>query len=84
MNQYVDGVRITNSTKTDDATYALRRLKRDRPDLADEVIAGRISAHAAAVQAGFRRQTWNAPADPEALALAIERRLPGYRLVRIA
>ena len=50
------------------ATYAIARLKRDNPELADEVIAGRLSAHAAAVQAGFRRPTWTAPDDPETLA----------------
>ena len=36
------------------ATYHLKRLKRDRPDLAKKVIAG--SANAAAIQAGFRKQ----------------------------
>lgn len=66
----------------DSPTYILRRLKRDRPDLAEQVVAGALSAHAAAVQAGFRRATWSAPADPEALAKAIERRYPGLKLVR--
>ncbi len=56
------------------------RLKRDHPDLADDVIAGRLSAHAAAVQAGIRRPTWTAPADPERLAQAIERKFPGWPL----
>ena len=37
-------------------TYALKRLKRDRPDLAAKVIAGELSANAAAIQAGFRKQ----------------------------
>jgi hypothetical protein len=59
------------------------RLKRDHPALAEEVIAGRLSAHAAAVQAGFRKPTWTAPADPERLAAAVERRFPGWRLVRV-
>ncbi len=60
------------------------RLKRDNPELADDVIAGRLSAHAAAVQAGIRRPTWTAPADPERLAEAIERKFPGWQLVRVA
>lgn len=59
------------------------RLKRDNPELAADVIAGRLSAHAAAVQAGIRKPTWTAPADPERLAEAIERRFPGWRLVRV-
>ena len=33
-------------------TYALRRLKRDRPDLARKVEVGELSANAAAVMAG--------------------------------
>jgi hypothetical protein len=32
----------------------LKRLKRDRPDLADKVAAGEMSANAAAIEAGFR------------------------------
>ena len=37
-------------------TYALRRLKRDRPDLANKVVRGEMSAHAAAIEAGFRKK----------------------------
>jgi len=36
-------------------SHTLRRLKRDHPDLAERVIAGDISAHAAAISAGFRK-----------------------------
>jgi len=58
------------------------KLKRDNPALAAQVIAGQISAHAAAIEAGFRKPTWTAPADPERLAAAIVKRYPGWRLVR--
>ena len=34
----------------------LKRLKRDRPDLAERVVAGEMSAHAAAIEAGFRKK----------------------------
>jgi hypothetical protein len=37
-------------------TYTLKRLKRDRPDLADKVVAGELSANAAAIEAGFRKK----------------------------
>lgn len=67
-NQY-GGLRNTNSS-TDNATYALKRLKRDRPDLAAKVIAGDLSANAAAIQAGFRKK----PTDFE-LALRYFRKL---------
>lgn len=39
----------------DDASYALARLRRDRPDLHARVLAGEISANAAMVLAGFRK-----------------------------
>ena len=59
-----------------EATYTLRRLKRDAPELAARVIAGEISAHAAAIEAGFRQRTVTLPADPRLLALAIITRYP--------
>lgn len=34
----------------------IRRLNRDRPDLAERVVKGELSANAAAIQAGFRRK----------------------------
>lgn len=75
-------LRNTKVEESDTATYALRRLKRDNPELAEQVVAGVLSAHAAAVQAGFRKPTWTAPADPERLAEAVERRFPGWKMVR--
>jgi hypothetical protein len=39
-------------------THWMARLDRDRPDLAAHVRAGTMSAHAAAVAAGFRRSGW--------------------------
>lgn len=74
---------VNSFEEANSATYALRRLKRDNPELAEQVVAGALSAHAAAVQAGFRKPTWTAPADPERLAEAVERRFPGWRLVRV-
>ena len=59
----------------------LRRLRKDRPDLLTLVIEKKMSANAAAIEAGFRRKTWSAPADVEALAAAVERRYPGWRLI---
>ena len=39
------------------ATYTLKRLKRDNPELAERVVNGELSANAAAIQAGFRKPT---------------------------
>lgn len=46
-------LRVTKNSDTDD--YVVSRLKRDAPALAQQVVAGELSAHAAAVQAGIRR-----------------------------
>ena len=64
---------VTSDRRGNSPTYLLKRLKRDRPDLADKVVRGELSAHAAAVEAGFRkkptplaqlRQAW-AKASPD-------------------
>ena len=39
--------------------YTLARLKRDRPDLAQRVVDGELSANAAAIEAGFRKRQSN-------------------------
>lgn len=66
------------------AAYLRARLERDgRDDLIAEVGAGRMSTKEAARVAGYVRPTWTAPAEPERLAVAVEKRFPGWRLVRI-
>jgi hypothetical protein len=35
--------------------YTLERLKRQKPDLFKRVVRGELSAHAAAIEAGFRK-----------------------------
>ena len=53
----------------DDATYACRRLLRDRPDLFEKVKAGELSPNAAAIKAGFRKQQISVPVgDAETVA----------------
>lgn len=53
---------FTDRTRADGESYLRRRLKRDRPDLYEQVRAGR-SAHAAAVEAGFRHKMITVRAD---------------------
>ncbi|WP_049566912.1 hypothetical protein [Streptomyces sp. SBT349] len=66
-------------------TAALRRLRKDRPDLHGEVLAGHLSAHAAMVKAGFRRRTVSVPVDkPEAAAKALRRNLSKTDLAELA
>ncbi len=54
-----------NKETKPDATYVVARLNRDRPDLAEKVMAGDISPNAAAVEAGFRKRYIRVPeGDP--------------------
>ncbi len=59
-------------------TAALRRLRKDRPDLHAQVLAGDLTPHAAMVVAGFRKRTATVPAERLAHleALAALRRAP--------
>lgn len=52
-------------------SYAIRRLRRDRPDLAELVLVGEMSANAAAIEAGFRKRSRTIPADLEGAARAL-------------
>jgi len=57
---------------------------RDRPDLAEKVRAGDLSAHAAAIEAGFRSRTITLPVDDvPRLAEALRRRLTPGQLAEL-
>jgi len=64
-----------------DPTYALRRLLRDAPELAARVQAGELSAHAAAVEAGFRRKTFAVDARDAPGSRALETTTSALRAV---
>jgi hypothetical protein len=67
------------------AEYTLARLQRDRPDLTARVAAGEMSAHAAAIEAGFRQRTITVPLGrPDAVADALRRRLSHDECLRVA
>lgn len=68
-----DNITLKQSRGTN-PTYALKRLKRDRPDLAARVVAGELTPNAAAIEAGFRKRAFSVPDDPEAAADALVRR----------
>jgi hypothetical protein len=63
-NTAVDNINTRPDGTARDA--ALRRLRKDRPDLHAEVLAGEKSPHAAMVEAGFRIRTITVPAEPHA------------------
>jgi hypothetical protein len=63
---------ITSLERGTSETYTIRRLRRDRPDLADRVEQRELTAHAAAIEAGFRPKTVSIPVTkPEAVAKAL-------------
>lgn len=59
----------TKLKRIPDATYLVSRLKRDEPELAEQVLTGKISANAAAVQAGIRHAYIRIRADDVQLAV---------------
>lgn len=65
-------------------TYIVRRLKRDRPDLAVRVIDGELSARAAGIEAGFvpRTQTVRLD-DPESAARTLRRHMAPEDLAQL-
>lgn len=61
------------------STYALRRLRKSRPDLHADVLAGELSPHAAMVDAGFRKRYLQLPDDPkEAAAYLLRKKDAGW------
>ena len=52
-------------------SYAIRRLKNNSPELAERVIRGEMSAHAASVQAGFKDAQVTIPVVPARAAKII-------------
>jgi hypothetical protein len=76
------GDNITLTGRGTDPSYVIARLKRDDPDLAQEVVEGRMSAHAAAVKAGIKKPTATVPVDsPENAIRALLRRFTKMQLI---
>jgi hypothetical protein len=68
----LDNIQLESYPSGTSESAALRRLRNDRPDLHAEVLAERLSAHAAMVEAGFRQKTISVPvANPETVARAL-------------
>lgn len=62
---------------------AIRRLNKDRPDLLKQVKSGKLSAHAAMIQAGFRQKSLTVPADVAKAARALKRHFTGESLAAL-
>jgi hypothetical protein len=67
----VDNINISRPHGTSQS-QALRRLRKNAPQLHADVLAGRLSAHGAMVRAGFRPKTVSVPVTkPEAVARSL-------------
>ena len=58
-----------------DKTYIIKRLKRDNPELAEQVIEGKISAHKASIEAGWGKPVITITVSVESFAKAIMNKL---------
>lgn len=77
-NQYTNGnddnVQVSKPGPTgNDKRTALRRLRKDRPDLHARVLAGELTPHGAMVEAGFRPRAYRMPTTVPGLAEAVHR-----------
>ncbi len=63
--------------------YALRRLRKSRPDLHAEVLRGSVTPNRAMQQAGFRPLMIHVPTEPEAAARVLARRLDEGQMRRL-
>jgi hypothetical protein len=55
-NQHSDNVTTLKPERGNSRAYTLDRLQRERPELFAQAEAGKLSANAAAIQAGFRKK----------------------------
>lgn len=67
------GDNITLVQRGTHSAYTLARLERDRPELAQRVRKGELSANAAAIEAGFRDKSISIPLNPATAAKAIRK-----------
>lgn len=64
---------------------ALRRLRKSAPELHADVLAGRLSAHAAMVQAGFRPKTITVPVTrPDVIARTLRKHMSAEDITKLA
>ncbi len=77
-NQYTGGktdiISLATSQHGTSRQYALRKLHKGRPDLHAQVLAKKLSPHAAMIEAGYRVKSMTIPADPTRAAQYLKRR----------
>lgn len=70
----LDNIQLAGHPSGTSKEAGLRRLRKDRPDLHAEVLAGTLSTHAAMVKAGFRQRKISIPVTTAADAAKALRR----------
>lgn len=79
-----DNVQEVKAPDGNSESAALRRLRKDAPDLHGDVLAGRLSAHAAMVKAGFRPRTFTVRGDrPDSIAQTLRKNLSAEQLAEL-
>jgi hypothetical protein len=77
----VDNVNDVGASKGNSKAYTVSRLKRESPELFEKVVAGELSANAAAIKAGWRKvksplehlnQWWSKASEEERAAFMAE------------
>lgn len=74
---------LSDAPTGNSAERALRKLRSDAPELHARVLAGKLSPHAAMVEAGFRKKTYQIPADADDAAIILLRKFSADELQRI-
>lgn len=80
----IDNIQLDKAPSGTSESAALRRLRKDRPDLHARVLDGELSANAAAVEAGFRKRTITVRTDdPAKIAATLRRNLEPWTLYNV-
>jgi len=84
-NRYnVTDILTTTPERGNSLSYTLRRLKSEYPELYQRVVAGELSANAAAREAGIRRPTTNIYTDDAAsIARTLRKKLDADTLAEL-
>jgi hypothetical protein len=69
----VDNVSLASASDGNSNTYALRKLRKDAPEIHAQVIAGELSPNAGMVKAGFRVKTFTIKVDTHSTVKAIQK-----------
>ena len=84
-NQYAthNNIMSSKTIQGTSATYALRKLRSDAPEIHAEVLSGTLSPHAGMIKAGFRKKTATVSVDPKSFATAILKRFTAEEIREI-